>query len=104
MGPPPRSSRGCAGRSTGIADATVLVLGEEDALTYLDVLPGSAEGDLGRIMAHKLDLLTPWSAEQGYAAQKVIGRRRDGMLEVLLAAARTTEPGPHSCASSPRSA
>ena len=67
--------------------AAVLVLGEADALTYLDVLPGSAESDLGKIMAHKLDLLTPWSAEQGYAAQKVMARRRDGSLEVLLAAA-----------------
>ena len=63
------------------------MLGEADALTYLDVLPGSAENDLGKIMAHKLDLLTPWSAEQGYAAQKVMARRRDGTLEVLLAAA-----------------
>jgi general secretion pathway protein L len=68
-------------------DATVLVLGEQDALTCVDLLPASAEGDLAKIMAHKLDLLTPWSAEQGYAAQKVIGRRRDGTLEVLLAAA-----------------
>ena len=67
--------------------AAVLVLGEADALTYLDVLPGSAENDLGKIMAHKLDVLTPWSAEQGYAAQKVMARRRDGSLEVLLAAA-----------------
>jgi general secretion pathway protein L len=67
-------------------DATLLVLGPDDALTVTDVLPAAAEGDLARIMAHKLDLLTPWSAEQGYAAQKVLGRRRDGMMEVLLAA------------------
>ncbi len=68
-------------------DSIVLVLGEQDALTYVDLLPASAEGDLAKIMAHKLDLLTPWSAEHGYAAQKVMGRRRDGMLEVLVAAA-----------------
>ena len=68
-------------------DATLLVLGEDDALTCTDLLPAAAEGDLARIMGHKLDLLTPWSAEQGYAAQKVLGRRRDGMLEVLVAAA-----------------
>ena len=67
--------------------ATVLVLGEDDALTCTDVLPAAAESDLARIMGHKLDLLTPWSADHGYAAQKVLGRRRDGMLEVLLAAA-----------------
>ena len=63
------------------------MLGEDDALTCTDLLPAAAEGDLARIMGHKLDLLTPWSAEQGYAAQRVLGRRRDGMLEVLVAAA-----------------
>ena len=68
-------------------DGIVLVLGEDDALICTDVLPAAAEGDLARIMGHKLDLLTPWSAEQSYAAQKVLGRRRDGMLEILLAAA-----------------
>lgn len=68
-------------------NATVLVLGEDDALTLVDVLPGAAEADIARIMAHKLDVLTPWSAEQCYTAQKVLGRRRDGMLEVLVAAA-----------------
>lgn len=68
-------------------DSIVLVLGEQDALTYVDLLPASAEGDLAKIMAHKLDLLTPWSAEQGYAAQRIMGRRRDGTLEVLVAAA-----------------
>ena len=31
--------------------------------------------------------LTPWSAELGYAPQKIMARRRDGMLEVLVAAA-----------------
>ncbi|HEX6010632.1 MAG TPA: PilN domain-containing protein [Geminicoccaceae bacterium] len=71
--------------------ATVLLLGEQDALTCVDLLPASAEGELTRIMAHKLDLLTPWSAEQGFAAQKVVGRRRDGTLEVLLAAAPKAE-------------
>ena len=68
-------------------DSTLLVLGDDDALTCTDLLPAAAEGDLGRIMTHKLDLLTPWSAEQGYVAHKVLGRRRDGMLEVLVAAA-----------------
>ena len=67
--------------------SAVLVLSEADALTCVDVLPAAAEGELARIMAHKLDLLTPWSAEQGYSALRVLGRRRDGMLEVLVAAA-----------------
>ena len=68
-------------------DSTLLVLGDDDALTCSDLLPAAAEGDLGRIMSHKLDLLTPWSAEQSYVAHKVLGRRRDGMLDVLVAAA-----------------
>lgn len=68
-------------------DTTLLVLGEDDALTCTDLLPAAAEHDLARIMGHKVDLLTPWSAEQGYVAQKILGRRRDGMLEVLVAAA-----------------
>lgn len=68
-------------------DSIVLMLGEDDALICTDVLPAAAENDLNRIMGHKLDLLTPWSAEQSYATQKVLGRRRDGMLEILLAVA-----------------
>ena len=68
-------------------DSILLVLGEDDALTCTDLLPVAAEGDLARIMGHKLDLLTPWAADQGYVAHKVLGRRRDGMLEVLVAAA-----------------
>jgi hypothetical protein len=67
--------------------STVLVLGEQDALTCIDVLPASAENELARIMAHKLDLLTPWPADQVHAAQRVAARRPDGMLEVLVAAA-----------------
>ena len=53
-------------------NATVLVLGEDDALTITDALPAAAEGDIARIMAHKLDLLTPWSAEQGYTARRFL--------------------------------
>ncbi|MEK0083348.1 PilN domain-containing protein [Benzoatithermus flavus] len=68
-------------------ESLVLVLSQHEALTTTDLLPASAEDDLGRIMAHKIDLLTPWPAEQVYAAQRVVRRRSDGMLEVLLAAA-----------------
>lgn len=69
-------------------DAVVLVLGEKDALTCTDLLPAAAEDDLPRIMLHKVDLLTPWTADQVYAAQRVVGQRPGGMLEVLLAVAR----------------
>lgn len=68
-------------------ESLVLVLSQHEALTTTDLLPASAEDDLGRIMVHKIDLLTPWPAEQVYAAQRVARRRSDGMLEVLLAAA-----------------
>ena len=40
-------------------EATVLVLGANDALTCTDILPTAAEDNLPRIMAHKIDLLTP---------------------------------------------
>lgn len=68
-------------------EATVLVLGQNDALTCTDLLPAAAEDDLPQIMAHKIDLLTPWTADQVYAAQRIVGERPDGMLEVLLAVA-----------------
>lgn len=68
-------------------DATVLVLGPDDAVSCTDLLPASAESELGRIVSHKLDLLTPWPADQVYAAHRVTARRPDGMLEVLLAVA-----------------
>lgn len=68
-------------------DATVLVLGPDDAVTCTDLLPASAESELGRIVTHKLDLLTPWPAEHVYAAHRVAARRPDGMLEVMLAVA-----------------
>lgn len=75
-------------------ESLILVLSEHDALTTTDLLPASAEDDLGRIMAHKVDLLTPWPADQALAAQRVVQRRADGMLEVLLAAApRATVEG-----------
>lgn len=68
-------------------DATVLVMGPTESLTCVDLLPASAENELGRIVAHKIDLLTPWPADQVYAAHRVAARRPDGMLEVLLAVA-----------------
>lgn len=64
---------------------TLLLLASPDGLTCPDVLPAAAENDLDRIMAHKIDLLTPWPAAQVYSAQRVTGRHADGMLEVLLA-------------------
>jgi general secretion pathway protein L len=67
--------------------AVLLVLRPEDGLACTDILPASAEDALPRIMAHKIDLLTPWPAEQVYAAQRVVKHRADGTIEVLLAAA-----------------
>jgi general secretion pathway protein L len=68
-------------------DSLVLVLGPDDSLVCTDQLPASAESELARIVAHKVDLLTPWPAEQVYAAHRVAARRADGMLEILLAVA-----------------
>ena len=68
-------------------DSLVLVLGPDDSLVCTDQLPASAESELARIVAHKIDLLTPWPAEQVHAAHRVTARRPDGMLEILLAVA-----------------
>lgn len=68
-------------------DAVALVLGPDDALLCTDLLPASAEGELARIVPHKIDLLTPWPAERVYAAHRVAARRPDGTLEILLAVA-----------------
>jgi general secretion pathway protein L len=52
-----------------------------------DVLPPGAEADLGRIMAHKIDILTPWSAEQVHFDQRIARLRPDGQIEVTMVVA-----------------
>ncbi|MFO1070583.1 MAG: PilN domain-containing protein [Geminicoccaceae bacterium] len=64
----------------------VLRLPAEMGLVAGDVLPASAERELGAIMAHKVDLLTPWSADHVYYDQRIDARRPDGSLEVSLVA------------------
>jgi general secretion pathway protein L len=62
----------------------VLRLPASTGLVVRDLLPSSAERDLAPIMAHKVDLLTPWSAEQVHVDQRIDRRRGDGQLEVSL--------------------
>jgi general secretion pathway protein L len=52
-----------------------------------DRLPASAERELGSIMAHKIDVLTPWTVDQVHFDQRIDGRRDDGQIEVSLVAA-----------------
>jgi general secretion pathway protein L len=59
-------------------------------LVCRDVLPVSAERDLAAIMAHKIDLLTPWSVDQVHFDQRVDQRRPDGQLDVSLVVAPRT--------------
>jgi general secretion pathway protein L len=64
----------------------VLRLPAAMGLVCPDVLPASAERELASIMANRIDLLTPWSAEQVHADQR-IDRRDDGQLAVSLVVA-----------------
>lgn len=52
-----------------------------------DLLPASAVRELGSIMAHKVDMLTPWSLDQVHFDQRVDRQREDGQVEVSLVAA-----------------
>jgi len=73
-------------RRTGLP--VVLRLTPEDGLITGDVLPAGAVRELRAIVAHKLDLLTPWHADQVYFDAVVEDRRGDGRLEVAVAVAR----------------
>lgn len=64
----------------------VLRLPAATGLVCQDVLPASAERELAAIMGNKIDLLTPWPAEQVHADQR-IDRRDDGQLAVSLVVA-----------------
>ena len=66
----------------------VLVLTGSDGLIAGDILPAGAEPDLARIMRHKLDLLTPWPAEQVYFDQRIRQRLTGGRIDVALAVAQ----------------
>jgi general secretion pathway protein L len=65
----------------------VLRLPAAAGLVVRDVLPATAERDLAAIMAHKIDVLTPWPADQVHVDQRIDARRPDGQLEVSLMAA-----------------
>ncbi len=62
----------------------VLRLSGRLGLLCRDVLPASAEPELDEIMRHKIDVLTPWGAEQVYAAPSLEERRPDGTIAVRL--------------------
>lgn len=64
----------------------VLRLPAAMGLVCQDALPASAERELAAIMANKIDLLTPWSADQVHADQR-IDRRDNGQLAVSLVVA-----------------
>ncbi len=68
-------------------DPVVLLVGEGRSLLCVDVLPAGAEADLDRIMPHRVELLTPWPPGRVLAGYRVLRRRPDGDVEVLLAAA-----------------
>ncbi|MCS6778681.1 MAG: PilN domain-containing protein [Geminicoccaceae bacterium] len=65
----------------------VLRLAPAHALLVRDLLPAGAEAELREIVAHRLDVLTPWSAEQALFDVEISRFREDGRLEVTVAAA-----------------
>ena len=52
-----------------------------------DLLPASAARELGSIMAHKIDMLTPWPLDQVHFDQRIDEERSDGQIDVALVAA-----------------
>lgn len=65
----------------------VYLLEHEEGLLCPDLLPAGAENDVERIMPHRVDMLTPWPAGRVHAGHKVLGRRKDGQVDVLLGVA-----------------
>ncbi len=55
-----------------------------------DLLPATAARELGAIMAHKIDMLTPWSVEQVHFDQRIDRQREDGQIEVSVVAVPRT--------------
>ncbi len=66
----------------------VLRLPANAGLVCQDVLPRRAAGELQRILANRIDMLTPWSAEDAVFTCWNLQRRSDGRLEVTVAVAR----------------
>ena len=64
----------------------VLRLPASVGIVCRDLLPASAARDLGTIMAHKIDMLTPWSLDQVHFDQRIDRQRDDGQMEVSLVA------------------
>lgn len=64
----------------------ILRLAPEHGLLARDLLPAGAEAELAAIVEHRLDTLTPWTAEQACFDVEITGRRGDGRLEVVVAA------------------
>ncbi len=66
----------------------VLRLAANAGLICQDVLPGRAAGELQPILANRIDMLTPWSAEDAVFTCWNPQRRGDGRLAVTVAVAR----------------
>ncbi len=64
----------------------VLRFAPEHGLLGRDLLPAGALAQLHDIVGHRLDSLTPWTAEQAWFDVEVTARRPDGRIEVAVAA------------------
>lgn len=65
----------------------VLRLAPDLGLMTFDRLPQAARKELRRIVANRLDGLTPWNAETACFDLPSVGRTADGMLDIELAVA-----------------
>lgn len=68
----------------------VLRLGEDAGLVTYDTLPSSARDSLKAVIGHRLDALTPWSADRAAFDAIVTGRDGTGRIDVMIAAAPKT--------------
>ncbi len=65
----------------------VLRLPGDCGLLRREILPAQAARELDNVLRHRIDVLTPWAAEQCLYHGWITGRRRDGRIEVAVAAA-----------------
>lgn len=73
-----------------IADSrkpVVMRLSEDMGLVCFDRFPESARQDLKAIVAHRIDSLTPWSADKVLFDARVAGKLGNGQIDAMIIAA-----------------
>ncbi len=96
--PETRTGEGLAGLLRRLAGSrrrrsvtVVLRLSANAGLVREDLLPRRAARNLGRILAHRIDLLTPWPADEAIFTCWNLRRREGGRIAVTVAVARKAQ-------------